>query len=211
MSEATSPLNDAGSISWVRAAKASIRSLMPTRVTKRKYVSRSVTVVANNSSVRSSRTRRSVSSSTDRITTAAAFYMAKHLRLGLVGNLRRIGAVGKAKGHRADVEVRRDRSIGTFTHGFSATGRQLTNTIRAPSLAALRICAKAATGSPKNITPKFDTSKSYPLSAAVAGSASCLSTLAMPAPSARDLRPLPLHLRCQDAASMHRREHPQRF
>ena len=31
-------------------------------------------------------------------TTAAAFDMVKHLRLGLVGNLRRIGAVGKAKG-----------------------------------------------------------------------------------------------------------------
>ena len=83
-------------------------------------------------------------------------------------------------------------SIGTFIHGFSVTGRQHTNTMRAPSLAALRIWAKAATGSPKNITPKFDTSKSYPPSAAVAGSASCQSTLAMPAPSARDLRPLPL-------------------
>jgi len=49
------------------------------------------------------------------------------------------------------------------SHGFLESFRQHTNVIRAPGLAALRMWAKAATGSPKNITPTFDTSKSVAL------------------------------------------------
>jgi hypothetical protein len=45
--------------------------------------------------------------------------------------------------------------------------------------------AKAATGSPKNIVPKFDASKSNPSSAAVAASACRQPILAMPAAMAR--------------------------
>jgi hypothetical protein len=68
---------------------------------------------------------------------------------------------------------------------FSVIGRQHTNAIRALGLAARRMWAKAATGSPKNITPKFDASKSNPSSVAVAASACSQSMLAMPAASAR--------------------------
>jgi hypothetical protein len=81
--------------------------------------------------------------------------------------------------------VARTSCIGNSIHGFSESSRQHTNAIRAPGLAALRMWTKAATGSPKNITPKFDTSKSNSSRPAVAASACCQSTLAMPVASAR--------------------------
>jgi len=42
----------------------------------------------------------------------------------------------------------------TSIHGFSMSGRQQANTSRPPVLNARRKLANAATGSPKNITPK---------------------------------------------------------
>src|SRR5262245_36507734 len=61
--------------------------------------------------------------------------------------------------------------IGTSIHGFPASVRQHTSAMRAYGAAARRILAKAATLSPKNITPKAEVNKSYSSSAAVAGSA----------------------------------------
>ena len=75
--------------------------------------------------------------------------------------------------------------IGTSIHGFSASVRQLTSAMRASGAALRRILAKAATLSPKNITPKAEVNKSYSSNAAVAGSACRQSTLAIPAAVAR--------------------------
>src|SRR5262249_33333334 len=75
--------------------------------------------------------------------------------------------------------------IGTSIHGFSANERQHTSAMRASGAAARRILANPAPRSPKNITPKAETKKTYPSSAAVAGSACRQSTLAMPAALAR--------------------------
>ena len=57
--------------------------------------------------------------------------------------------------------------------------------MRASGAAPRRILVKAATPSPKNITPNAEVNKSYSSSAAVAGSTCRQSTLAMPAALAR--------------------------
>ena len=86
--------------------------------------------------------------------------------------------------------------IGTSIHGFSASRRQHTNLIRAPEPEELRMLAKAATGSPKNIMPKADVSKSKPSSVVVAASACRQSTLAMPVAVARAFPQPALAQRC---------------
>jgi hypothetical protein len=75
--------------------------------------------------------------------------------------------------------------IGTSIHGFSANVRQHTSAMRAEGAAPRRMLVKAATLSPKNITPKAEVSKSYSSKAAAAGSACRQSTLPMPAALAR--------------------------
>ena len=64
---------------------------------------------------------------------------------------------------------------GAVISGFSAGGRQQTKAIRPPGLSALRILAKAAAGSAKNITPKREnaaSNRSPPKSAIWASAAS---------------------------------------
>jgi hypothetical protein len=75
--------------------------------------------------------------------------------------------------------------IGTSIHGFSASARQHTSAMRAFGAALRRILVKAASLSPKNITPKAEVNKSYSSSAAVAGSTCRQSILVMPAVLAR--------------------------
>ena len=63
------------------------------------------------------------------------------------------GACGSAGGGRGGTWARA-AAIGTRIQSLKPSGRQQTKASRPPGLSALRMLAKAAVGSAKNITPK---------------------------------------------------------